>query len=126
MTQRPLLENPATQRSLEAAEGLWWACRAGLREALAAVWDSGLRSEPASQTLRLNARVAGVTAVQRSAEIVREAYDAAGASALRRSGPMQRLLRDASCLTHHISSNLASYEMTGRVRCDIDALNFRI
>ena len=126
MTQRPLLENPATQRSLEAAEGLWWACRAGLREALAAVWDSGLRSEPASQALRLNARVAGVTAVQRSAEIVREAYDAAGASALRRSGPMQRLLRDASCLTHHISSNLASYEMTGRVRCDIDALNFRI
>jgi alkylation response protein AidB-like acyl-CoA dehydrogenase len=29
-TQRPLLEHPATQRSLEAAEGLWFACRAGI------------------------------------------------------------------------------------------------
>ncbi|MEO6362569.1 MAG: acyl-CoA dehydrogenase family protein, partial [Caldimonas sp.] len=126
MTQRPLLENPATQRSLEAAEGLWWACRAGLREALDAIWDCGLRGQPASATLRLNARVAGVTAVQRCAEVVREAYDASGASALRRSGALQRLLRDASCLTQHISSNLASYELTGRVRCDIDELNFRI
>ncbi len=126
MTQRPLLENPATQRSLEAAEGLWWACRAGLREALAAIWDCGLRGEPATAALRLGARVAGVTAVQRGAEIVREAYDASGASALRRSGALQRLLRDASCLTHHISSNLASYELTGRVRCDIDDLSFRI
>ena len=38
-TQKPLLENPATQRSLEAAEGLWFACRAGMREALAAMWE---------------------------------------------------------------------------------------
>ena len=126
MTQRPLLEIPATQRRLEAAEGLWWACRAGLREALTAIWDSALRGEPATTAQRLDARVAGVTAVQRGAEIVREAYDASGASALRRSGALQRLLRDASCLTHHISSNLASYELTGHVRCDIDELSARI
>ena len=63
---------------------------------------------------------------RRHAEIVREAYDASGASALRRSGALQRLLRDASCMTHHISSNLASYELTGRVRCDIDELSFRV
>ena len=126
MTQRPLLENPATQRRLEAAEGLWLACRAGLREALTAVWDSGLRGESATTAQRLDVRVAGVTAVQRGTEIVREAYDASGASALRRSGALQRLLRDASCLTHHISSNLASYELTGRVRCNIDELSARI
>lgn len=126
MTQRPLLENPATQRKLEAAEGLWRACRAGLREALTAIWDSALRGEPATTAQRLDASVAGVTAVQRGAEIVREAYDASGASALRRSGALQRLLRDASCLTHHVSSNLASYEVTGRVRCEIDEPSGRI
>ena len=38
-SQKPLLENAATQRSLEAAEGLWFACRAGMREALAAMWE---------------------------------------------------------------------------------------
>ena len=125
-TRKPLLEHPATQRSLEAAEGLWFACRAGLRESLAAIWESGLRGEAATAELRINVRVAGVTAVQRGAEIVRAAYDASGASAIRRSGVLQRLMREASCLTHHISSNLSSYELTGRVRCGIDELSFRI
>ena len=125
-TQRPLLEHPATQRNLEAAEGLWFACRAGLREALAAIWESGLRGEPATADMRINARVAAVTAVQRGAEIVRTAYDASGASAVRRAGVLQRLLREGSCLTHHISANQASYELTGRVRCGIDQLSFRI
>ena len=63
-TQKPLLEHPATQRNLEAAEGLWFACRAGMREALAAMWESALRGEPATADLRINARVAAVTAVQ--------------------------------------------------------------
>jgi alkylation response protein AidB-like acyl-CoA dehydrogenase len=125
-TQRPLLENPATQRSLEAAEGLWFACRAGVREAITTVWESGLRGEPATAEMRVNARVAAVTAVHQGAEIVRAAYDAAGAGAVRRAGVLQRLLREASCLPHHISANQLSYELTGRVRSGIDQLSFRI
>lgn len=125
-TQRPLLEHPATQRSLEAAEGLWFACRAGMREALATIWQSGLRGEPATADMRVNARVAAVTAVHKGAEIVRAAYDVSGASAVRRAGVLQRLLREASCLPHHISANQVSLELTGRVRCDIDQLSFRI
>jgi len=125
-TQKPLLEHPATQRSLEAAEGLWFACRAGMREALSAVWESGLRGEPLSADIRVAVRVAAVTATQRGAEIVRTAYDASGASAVRRAGTLQRLMREASCLTHHISANQTSYELTGRVRCGIDKLSFRI
>jgi alkylation response protein AidB-like acyl-CoA dehydrogenase len=54
------------------------------------------------------ARVDAVTAVHRGAEVVRAAYDAAGAGVVRRSGVLQRLLRDASCLTHHISANALS------------------
>lgn len=125
-SRQPLLEHAATQRSLEAAEGLWFACRAGLREALATIWDSALRGEPASPEMCVNARVAAVTATQRGAEIVRTAYDVAGASAVRRAGVLQRLLRDASCLTHHITANQMSYELAGRVRCGIDPLSFRI
>lgn len=125
-SQKPLLENPAAQRQLEAAEGLWFACRAGLREALRAIWDCAQRQEPAPAILRLNARVAAVTAVQVGTDIVRAAYDASGAGAVRRDGVLQRLLRDASCLTHHVSANRASFEQTGRVRCGIDKLSFRI
>ena len=125
-TQKPLIEHPATQRSLEAAEGLWFACRAGVREALGTIWEAALRGAPATAETTLAVRVAAVTATQRGAEIVRAAYDASGASAVRRSGVLQRLLRDASCLTHHVSANQSSYELTGRVRCGIDPLSFRV
>lgn len=125
-TQQPLLENAGVLRSLEAAEGLWMGCRAGLREALASAWDSGLRGEPLSERQRLDLRLAATTATQRGVEIVRAAYDAAGAAALRRSGPLQRLLRDASALGHHVSAHAGSYELTGRVRCGIDRLSWRI
>lgn len=125
-TGKPVLEHPSTLRSLEAAEGLWFACRAGVREALSAIWRSAERGEPASAEMRLDVRVATATAVQKGAEIVRTAYDASGAIAIHRSGVIQRLLRDASCLTHHASANQAAYELTGRVRCGIDKLSFRI
>jgi hypothetical protein len=74
----------------------------------------------------MNARLSAATAVHKCAEIVRAAYDVSGAGAIRRSGTMQRLLREASCLPHHISVNQVSYELTGRVRCGIDPLNWRI
>jgi alkylation response protein AidB-like acyl-CoA dehydrogenase len=125
-TGKALLRHPATQRSLEAAEGLWFACRAGLREALGAIWEAALRGEPPRPRMSIEARVAAVTATQKGAEIVRAAYDACGASAIRRAGVLQRLLRDAACLTHHVSANMASYELTGRVRCGIDPMSFRI
>ena len=125
-TRKPVIENAAVQRSLEAAEGLWFACRAGLREALGTIWDHALRGEPAPVEATLAVRVAAVTATQRCAEVVRAAYDVAGTGAMRNAGVMQRLLRDASCLTHHVSSNLGSYELTGRVRCGLDPLTFRV
>jgi len=125
-TQRPLLEHPSTLRSLEAAEGLWFACRAGLREALQTIWESGLRGKPATADMRVTVRVAAVTAVHRCSEVVRAAYDVSGASAIRRAGVMQRLMREASCLTHHVSANLSSFELTGRARSGADELSFRI
>lgn len=125
-TRKPVAENAAVLRSLEAAEGLWFACRAGLREALGAIWDHALRGERAPEEAILSARVACVTATQRCADVVRTAYDVSGTNAMSNGGVLQRLLRDASCLTHHVSSNLGSYELTGRVRFGLDRLSFRV
>lgn len=85
-----------------------------------------MSGEPLSVDQRQNARVAAMTAVHRSAEVVCVAYDAAGASAVGRGGGRERLLREASCLTYHISANLPSYKQTGRVRSGIDALSLRV
>jgi indole-3-acetate monooxygenase len=125
-TSRVLLDNDATQQRLEAAEGLWFACRAGMREALNEIWEAAMHGEPPSMEMRLTARVAAVTATDRGAEIVRAAYDVAGASAIHRANTMQRLMREASCLTHHVSAKRASYEITGRVRCGLERLSFRV
>ncbi len=125
-SQVPLLEHPSVHRALEAGEGQWFACRAGLREALRDIWDLARRGQMPGDEARITARVAAVTAVQRCAEIVRSAYDTVGASAIRRSGVMERLMRDASCLTHHVIANQAAYETTGRARCGIDRMTFRV
>lgn len=125
-TQQPLLEHPSTSRNLETAEGLWLACRAGMRETLAEIWGQALRGQPATTEQRMNVRLAAATAVHRGAEIVRAAYDVSGAGAVRRSSIMQRLMREGSCLTHHISSNQESFELIGRVRCGIDSLSYLI
>src|SRR5262245_51709541 len=66
--------------------------------------------------MRINARLAAVTAVQRSS-----APPASGACAVRRAGVLQRLLRDASCLQHHISANQVSHELSGRVARSISS-----
>ncbi len=125
-TQQPLLSKAENLRPLEQAEGLHYACSAGFEKALDEVWKCGLGGIALSQDQRLCMRLAAVTAVHQCEGIVRAVYDIAGASAIRRSGVLQRLYRDASCLTHHVSTNLDSFNNTGRVRSGIDPLSFMI
>ena len=115
-TQQPLLAKPSIIIPLEEAEGLYYACRAGMEKALQEVWECGLQGRPLDKTLSLKIRLAAVTAVQQGSAIVRSVYDISGASVISRSGVLQRLYRDASCLTHHISVNRDSFEITGKVR----------
>jgi indole-3-acetate monooxygenase len=125
-SRRPLLEKPTNLCLLEEAEGLLFACRAGLEKTLEEVWHTGCRGEVLDKNARMQVRLAAVTAVHQCERIVRSAYDIAGASAIRKSGALQRLYRDASCLTHHISANRDSFEVIGRARCGFDPLTFRI
>ena len=56
----------------------------------------------------------------------RSAHGGVGQRAAGPAGVLRRLLRLASCLQHHISANEVSHELTGRIRCRIDKLSFRI
>jgi alkylation response protein AidB-like acyl-CoA dehydrogenase len=115
-TLLPILEEQAVLRSLEEAEGLLYAFRAGVRQALATIWEAGLTGRPASIDMRMDARLACVTAVQQGERIVRTAFGLAGAAAIGRAGALQRLLRDSSCLIHHVSANRKSFDEVGRCR----------
>jgi alkylation response protein AidB-like acyl-CoA dehydrogenase len=115
-TQLPILEEQAVLRSLEEAEGLFYAYRAGVRQALATIWEAGLAGHPASIGMKMDARLACVTAVQHGEKIVRTAFGLAGAAAVARAGVLQRLVRDSSCLIHHVSANPKSLDEVGRCR----------
>jgi len=108
---------PATQRSLEIGENPWFVCRAGVREALPA--DCGRAGDGGDAHQCPPCRCHGSA---KCTEIVRAAHNASGASAVRRAGVLQSLLREASCLQHHMSANQVSHELTGRVRRGIDKL----
>ena len=125
-TDLPRLGRAEKLQTLEAAEGLLYAFRAGLERAMGAVWACALGGQPLDQAGRLEIRLAAITAVHQGSAIVRSVYDIADAGAVRRSGILQQLYRDASCLGHHVSANKAALEATGRLRAGCDPLNFRI
>ncbi len=125
-TGQPMLSKPVVVNALEEAEGLHHACVAGMEKALNELWQSGLRGEMPDQALRIRMRLAAVTAVHQCESIVRSVYDIVGASALRRGGVLQRLYRDASCLTHHGSVNRNSFEKIGRVRGGFEPIDHTI
>jgi alkylation response protein AidB-like acyl-CoA dehydrogenase len=116
ITQEPLIANPAILVPLEEAEGLYFACRAGMEKALKEVWESALQGKPSNQTLDLRITLAAVTAVHQCTAIVRSVYDISGASVISRRGVLQRLYRDASCLTHHTAVNRKTVEAIGKIR----------
>lgn len=122
----PLIEEQTVLRSLEEAEGLLFVCRAGVDSALDTIWECGQRGDDLSDDMRINARLACVTAVHQGARIVQTAYGLGGAAATRRAGVLQRLYRDAACLTHHVSSNLRSFDDVGRSRIGLDPVDFVI
>lgn len=121
-----LLSHPSVLRVLEEAEGLLWACEAGVEKALQRVWSQALAGEPLSLEQRIQVRLACVTAVQEGARIVRSAFDVAGANAVRKSGVLERVLRDSTCLGQHVSTNAFSLETVGRIRGGFVPMNWRL
>lgn len=111
-----LLSHPSVLRVLEEAEGLLWACEAGVEKALQRVWSQALAGEPLTLEQRMQVRLACVTAVHEGTRIVRSAFDVAGANAVRKSGVLERILRDSTCLGQHVSTNAFSLETVGRIR----------
>lgn len=126
MTGEPLVARSEAVTTLEAAEGLLYALRAGLDRAADDVWAEGLQNGAPSDAARLTIRTAATTAVQEGARIVRDVWDIAGASAIRRAAPLQRVMRDASCLIHHVSGRRECWERAGRVRLGVDRMHFGI
>jgi alkylation response protein AidB-like acyl-CoA dehydrogenase len=110
-----LRERPAVQADLARAEALVRSARAFLYEVVGEVWLSVADGNTATSEQRAFLRLAAVDGVQRAVQAVDLMYNAAGATAIYESSPLERCFRDAHVVPAHIVVQPAVYEVAGRV-----------
>ncbi len=125
-TQQPLLSHPGILRVLEKAEGTLHLATAGMRAMLSDMWTRGKTAVPLTDAERIMARNATAAGVHLGTDLARAVFDVAGTTAIRRNGVLERLFREANCLTQHLSTSNFAFEFTGRVRGGFAPLDGRI
>lgn len=118
--------NSAAVRTLERAEGIVLSCRLALYATADALWSARamLPARPVKEIC--TASLVGVSTVHQCSKAVRMAYSQGGAAAIARSHPLQKCLRDSSCLVHHVAANASFLEAFGRVRLGPDGLAYQL
>jgi alkylation response protein AidB-like acyl-CoA dehydrogenase len=114
---RALADKPMTQTGIAKAEATLRAGRAFFYEAINDAWQGARRNEMTvahRRDLRL-ATAHAVNAAKSCAEII---YELAGGTAVYRTSPIQRRLRDIQVAGQHMMVNQATYELVGRLLLD--------
>jgi alkylation response protein AidB-like acyl-CoA dehydrogenase len=114
-----LRERPAVQTDLARAEACVRSARAFLYETVGEIWQSVVEGNPPSTEERAWLRLAGVDGVQRAIQAVDLVYNAAAATAIFESCPLERCFRDVHVIPAHIVVQPNVYELAGRVFLDL-------
>jgi len=114
-----LRERPAVQADVARAEACVRSARAFVHETVAEAWQRVTEGNPPSIEHRAWLRLAGVDGVQRAIEAVDLMYNAAAASAIFESNPLERCFRDVHVIPAHIVVQPNVYEAAGRVFLDL-------
>lgn len=112
---RLLAEREGVQAALARAAALIDSGHHYLVASLTAVRRACADGGAPSIEQRAQARLAAVHATAGAAEAVLLCYRSAGATALYRSSPLQRALRDVNAATQHYALSAPGYDMVGRV-----------
>lgn len=113
-SNRLLAEREVLQADLARATALVEAGHHYLQVSMQALWDAGAAGAAPSVRQRAQARLAAVQATAGAAEAVQLCYRGAGTTALPRSHPLQRVLRDVNTATQHYGISAVGYELAGR------------
>jgi alkylation response protein AidB-like acyl-CoA dehydrogenase len=101
MAGAPLAADALFQADLAIADTELRAVRALLQESAGALWATAVEGEPFTLRQRAQTRAAGVWATTRAAAVVETAYRSGGGTAIYRTCPLERRLRDIHALTQH-------------------------
>ena len=110
-----LRERPAVQADLARAEASVRSARALMNEVVADVWGTVVNRGRPNVEQQAWLRLAGADGVQRAIEAVDLMYNAAGATAIHESSPLERCFRDVHVVPAHIVVQPYVYEVAGRV-----------
>ena len=111
----PLSTSAFVQRRLMHAEATWAACRAGVADALGALWEEAQRDGRLSSETRVRLLLANAHANRSAVEVVDSCCELVGTSMVPARGLMGACLRNAHTLLGHVSANGATLEFAGQV-----------
>jgi alkylation response protein AidB-like acyl-CoA dehydrogenase len=102
-----------TQADVGHAEAALRSGRALLTEAVREVW-AGASAGALTLDQRAGLRLATTHAIRLAVQVVDTAYNAAGATAVYESNPLQRHFQDIHVISQHMQARMANYELVGR------------
>jgi alkylation response protein AidB-like acyl-CoA dehydrogenase len=111
---------PLVQTTVGHAAADLRSARALLRETVREVWDAVAATGTITLEQRTSLRLATTHAIRLAAKVVDAVYNAAGATAIFESHPIQRYFQDMHVITQHFQSRLDHYELVGRAVLGLD------
>jgi len=112
----PLRELGSAQIDVARAEALTDSARSYMYETVETLWAIVEQGQPATIDARRRVRLAGIHAADTAASAVDLLYNAAGASSIADTCPLQRHFRDVHVVTQHMHVSGGGYERMGKLR----------
>lgn len=109
----PIRDNAVVQTNLALAEVGIRSARAFLLQSMADIWKQISAGEKLTTDHRITIRMASTNAIHRAREAVDFAYNAAGATAIFESHPLERRFRDIHTVTQQLQGRLSHFETVG-------------
>lgn len=116
----PIRDSAVVQTNLGQAEVAVRSARAFLLQELAAIWKEICGGGVLTVDHRITIRMASTNAIHRAREAVDFAYNAAGATAIFESHPLERRFRDIHTVTQQLQGRLSHFETVGAWMMDAD------
>ena len=112
-SRNPIRDSAVVQTGLGQAEVAVRSARAFLLQELAAIWREICSGGVLTVDHRITIRMASTNAIHRAREAVDFAYNAAGATAIFESHPLERRFRDIHTVTQQLQGRLSHFETVG-------------
>jgi indole-3-acetate monooxygenase len=116
----PIRDNAVVQSDLAQAEANLRAARGFVLQSMAEIWKHLCAGAMITVEQRITVRMAATHAIHKAREAVDFAYQAAGATAIFETHPLERRFRDIHTVTQQLQGRLSHFETVGAWMLGVD------